>query len=257
MRLHCLHGFLGSPHDWDNLGMALNASEALVKADLFGDDYFPEAASMPAWAEAYYQHEILPALTGPMKSGNYLLGYSLGGRLALHLAAQHSELWDGIIIVGANPGLDSAEARALRRTNDETWAKRFETEPWEPLLAAWDAQPVFAGRPSKAGERREEDFSRVRLAGSLRRWSLGAQIPLWEALNTLSCPLLWIAGVEDAGQVAICRRVKETIPQAEVWVAENAGHRVPWEQPAAFTARVLEFLEATQHRIELEKEEQL
>ncbi len=226
MTLHCLHGFLGSPRDWDEFG----------------------AASIPAWAEAYCRRVAQARALVPATGRHYLLGYSLGGRLALHMAVQFPALWDGMVIVGANPGLDSAEARGQRRRNDETWARRFEAEPWETVLAAWDAQPVFAGRRAALGERREDDFSRARLADALRRWSLGAQAPLWLALRTLPCPVLWVAGAEDAGQVPICRRVRATIPQVETWVAPDAGHRVPWEQPQAFTARVAEFLTAAQRR---------
>ncbi len=257
MRLHCLHGFLGSPHDWDDLAAALGESlpalaapGALLTPDLFGADSFPRADSIPAWAEAYGRREAQAHLPGPSAAGNYLLGYSLGGRLALHLAVQFPALWDGVIIVGANPGLDSEEARARRRHHDESWARRFEGEPWDALLAAWDAQPVFAGRGGGPRRRREQDFARASLAAALRRWSLGAQTPLWPALQSIHCPVLWVAGAEDAGQADICRRVGETIPGVEVWVAPDAGHRVPWEQPRAFAARAAGFLRATQHQLE-------
>jgi len=257
VRLHCLHGFLGSPHDWDDLAAALRESlpalaapGALLTPDLFGADAFAHADSIPAWAEAYGRREAQARLPGPRAAGNYLLGYSLGGRLALHLAVQFPALWDGVIIVGANPGLDSEEARARRRTHDEAWARRFEDEPWDALLAAWDAQPVFAGRGGGPRRRREQDFARVQLAGALRRWSLGAQVPLWPALRGIPCPVLWVAGAEDAGQADICRRVGETIPGVEVWVAPDAGHRVPWEQPRAFAARAAGFLRAAQYQLE-------
>jgi len=257
VRLHCLHGFLGSPHDWDDLAAALRESlpalaapGALLTPDLFGADSFPHADSIPAWAEAYGRREAQAHLPGPSAAGNYLLGYSLGGRLALHLAVQFPALWDGVIIVGANPGLDSEEARARRRTHDEIWARRFEDEPWDALLAAWDAQPVFAGRVGSPRSRREQDFSRASLAGALRRWSLGAQTPLWPALPRILRPVLWVAGAEDTGQADICRRVGETIPRVEIWPAPNAGHRVPWEQPRVFAARTVEFIGATQHQLE-------
>lgn len=253
MRLHCLHGFLGSPHDWDDLGAALvprlpelAPPDALVKADLFGADAFPDTASIPAWADAYCRREAQARRLGPSAAGHYLLGYSLGGRLALHMAVRFPSMWDGVIIIGANPGLDTEEAREQRRGRDEIWARRFESEPWEAVLAAWDAQPVFAGRRPVPGARREQDFSRARLADALRRWSLGGQRPVWPALRSLPCPVLWIAGAEDTGQDAICRRVRESIPHVETWIAADAGHRVPWEQPQAFTARVEEFLTATQ-----------
>ncbi len=231
--IHCLHGFLGSPPDWDQFG-DFGTGQGVVKADLFGADAFPDAPTQADWADAYYAQRVS---AGP----NYLLGYSLGGRLALHLATQYPDAWDGVVIVGANPGLDSPEARAARRAHDETWARRFEAEDWNTLLAAWDAQAVFGGRPG--GERYEADFDRARLADALRRWSLGAQEPLWDAFPALPCPLLWIAGADDTKQQTICQRLLDTVPTAQIWVAPGAAHRVPWEQPEAFAARVHTFLE--------------
>ena len=235
--IHCLHGFLGSPRDWDGFG-DFGTGQSVVKADLFGAEAFADAPTLAEWADAYYAERVE---AGP----NYLLGYSLGGRLALHLAAQFPDAWDGIIIVGANPGLDDAEARAKRRAHDEIWAQRFETEAWDTLLADWNTQAVFGGRPG--GTRHEADFDRARLADTLRRWSLGAQGPLWDALPAIACPLLWIAGADDSKQQPICQRLLDTVPGAQVWIAPDAAHRVPWEQPAAFAARVHTFL--TQHRI--------
>lgn len=242
MTLHCLHGFLGAPGDWDDFAEDLSARlpdfrapGAIVTPDLFGAEAFPEADSIPAWGDAYCRRAVRA------ETDNFLLGYSLGGRLALHLAVQSPSLWAGIIIVGANPGLDSAEAREQRRQHDEIWAQRFESEPWEPLLAAWDAQPVFRGGATPR-VRREEDFSRSRLVDALRRWSLGRQNPLWASLGDIRCPLLWVAGAADTAQAPICRRVQECLPGTEVWVADGAGHRVPWDRPEAFTARVAKFL---------------
>ncbi len=236
--IHCLHGFLGSPRDWDQFG-DFGTGQGVVKADLFGADAFPEAQTMADWADAYFARRVG---AGP----NYLLGYSLGGRLALPLATKFPDAWDGVVIIGANPGLDDAEARTARRAHDETWAQKFETQPWDSLLAEWDAQAVFGGRPGD--ERPETNYDRARLADALRRWSLGAQEPLWNALAALSCPLLWVAGAEDVKQQSICRRVLDTVPGAQVWVAPDAAHRVPWEQPAAFAARVHTFLAAS-HKI--------
>lgn len=252
MTLHCLHGFLGLPQDWDELAQAvgdavpaLQAPGAIVRADLFGGEAFLDKLSIPAWAAEYYQRRVMPRSEASAPAGRFLLGYSLGGRLALFLARQAPHAWDGVIIVGANPGLDLENARRSRLAHDTNWARRFETEPWDSLVEAWNAQPVFANRPNTLPARREEDFSRPLLASALRRWSLGGQPPLWDVLPLLSCPLLWIAGADDTGQVPIVQRLQETTPGIEVWRCPGAAHRVPWEQPQAFAARIAEFITRT------------
>ena len=109
-----------------------------------------------------------------------LLGYSLGGRLALHTlldaAFIHPGLWDAAVIVSAHPGLSvgSANERSLRIAADERWAERFERDPWPRLVNDWGAQPVFCGKPWPLA-RHERDFDRDELRSALSSWSLGGR----------------------------------------------------------------------------------
>ena len=74
-----------------------------------------------------------------------LLGYSLGGRLALHALLHAPELWAGALVVGADTGLADPKEREARVRWDAAWAERFLNEPWEDVLRDWDAQAVFGG----------------------------------------------------------------------------------------------------------------
>src|SRR5512141_1235766 len=118
-----LHGFLGLPSDWNFLRQAGFEIET------------PELDAIPS-------------------SGQTLLGYSLGGRMALH-ALVGGATYERAVIVSANLGIEGDDARLSRRRADEHWARRFETQPWEPLMRDWNAQPLFGGH---AMPRRERDF---------------------------------------------------------------------------------------------------
>ena len=156
----------------------------------------------------------------------------MGGRLALQLLER--ERFRCAVIVSA--GLNAPdEARRLR---DEQWARRFESEEWRSLMRDWNAQPVFGGHVI---ERREEDYDRAELARQLREWSPAVLPP--PRLESIETPVLWIAGECDAKYVEIARRAVERLPQAELWICPHAGHRVPWEQPEAFVARLRAFLD--------------
>jgi 2-succinyl-6-hydroxy-2,4-cyclohexadiene-1-carboxylate synthase len=164
--------------------------------------------------------------------GNVLLGYSMGGRRALQLL--EARRFEKAIIVSA--GLNATdEARKLR---DEEWARRFETEEWGSLMRAWNAQAVFGGH---VVERREEDYDRAELARQLREWSPAVLPP--PRLESIDTPVLWIAGERDPKYVDIARTAFGRLPHAELWICPGAGHRVPWEQPAAFVSRLRDFLE--------------
>lgn len=196
-----LHGFLGLPTDWNFLGDGVRA------VDLFREPIPPE--------------------------GDVLLGYSMGGRLALHALLGGARYRRAVIVSAA-----ISPAEAGRRERDEAWAKRFEGEPWRDLMRAWNAQPLFGGHEV---ERREEDFDRAALARALRDWSPAALPPLAPRLHEIAIPILWIAGQRDAKYVAEGERAVGLLPAAELWVCPEAGHRVPWERREAFVDRVRRF----------------
>jgi 2-succinyl-6-hydroxy-2,4-cyclohexadiene-1-carboxylate synthase len=200
-----LHGFLGLPSDWDFLRRG-------------GLDV------------------LAPNLRDIPREGDTLLGYSLGGRLALHALLDGARYRNAVIV---SAGLGVEEGREARLARDEHWADRFEHGEWYTLMRDWSAQPIFGGH---AMPRHESDFDRHELARQLREWSPAALPPVAARLHEIEIPVLWIAGSRDAKYVAEARRAVELLPNAELWIAEGAAHRVPWEQPEAFAAQVREFI---------------
>ena len=164
--------------------------------------------------------------------GDVLLGYSMGGRLALQLLEQQRFRCAIIVSAGLNAPDDE------RRRRDEAWARRFERDDWPSLMRDWNAQPVFGGH---VVERNEADYDRAELARQLREYSPAVLPP--PRLELIDTPILWIAGERDAKYVDIARTAVRRLPSAELWICPNAGHRVPWEQPEAFIARLRLFLE--------------
>jgi 2-succinyl-6-hydroxy-2,4-cyclohexadiene-1-carboxylate synthase len=201
--LTALHGFLGLPSDWNFLREA-------------GLDV------------------IAPPLTAIPKSGDVLLGYSLGGRLALQALLAGAK-YRKAVIVSAGLGIEDRVAREERRRLDDRWAHKFERDPWQRVLREWNAQPVFGGH---ALRRREEDFDRRELARQIREWSPAVLPAVTWRLREIGIPVLWIAGERDEKYVAEGNRAVSLLPQGELWICPGAGHRVPWEQPAAFVGRL-------------------
>lgn len=198
-----LHGFLGLPTDWDFL--------------------------KPAGFDV-----VTPLLDDIPKRGDTLLGYSMGGRLALH-ALLDGARYERAVIVSTGLGIEGEEARARRRRADEKWARHFETQEWHRVMRDWNAQSVFGGHEAT---RREEDFDRHELARMLRQWSPAVLPPLAPRLHEIDIPVLWIVGERDEKYVAERERAVSLLKNAELWVCPGAGHRVPWEQPVRFIERL-------------------
>lgn len=156
----------------------------------------------------------------------------------MHALIANPELWDAAIIISAHPGLLSQEERAARLKIDLDWSNRFLQDPWEPLMADWNGNAVFAGLPLTKS-RREKDFKREQLADLLLNWSLGAQQPLYERLEKLSKPLLFLAGELDVKYSGIA---KQCAHFAEISIVSGAAHRLPWDQPTTFLNKIHQFI---------------
>lgn len=237
-----LHGAVGSAADWRPLAKSLTSAGIGTRAvDLWR---FLDCAPMPldAFGEALTAEAGGEVFRG---SGRVLIGYSMGGRLALHTLLADPSPWQAAIIVSAHPGLESPEARGERLAADTAWATRALTGDWPAFLAAWNAQPVLAGnafdgddapRASRLMLRRRE------IARSFVDWSLGAQQPLWPRLAAIQTPTLWITGTDDPKFTDLARRAASSMPKAAHLAIPNAGHRVPWQAPSAFQAAITRFL---------------
>ncbi|HEY0788084.1 MAG TPA: alpha/beta fold hydrolase [Thermoanaerobaculia bacterium] len=230
----CLHGFLGRSADWQPFESRWSEAAGMpVRAiDLFAKPLPPETPAQ--WAAKFVRAvkniDDLPIL----------VGYSLGGRLALHALIAEPEAFRGAVIIAAGLGVEGEEARQERRVRDDWWAARFESEPWDVVIRDWNAQPILAGSPEP--ERDEMEYDRDALATALRWWSPAVQKPLAPLLPDVATRLLWIAGERDQKYADEARRAAAALPDCTLWIAPGAGHRVPWDVPGLFGERVAEFV---------------
>lgn len=218
-KILALHGFLGQSLDWT----ALSKHLPLTSIDLTLVSH--PKLGLKAWGNAFKPEQRI------------LLGYSLGGRLALHALAAEPSRWEAAVIISTHPGLKSEGEKQKKLLNDRSWADRFRTEPWPKLMEAWNRQPVFLGRPQTL-KRNESDYNRELLGEMLTGWSLGTQEDLSGIIAMLPMPILWIAGEDDVAYSKLAKSLTFANPRSKVWIAPQAGHRVPWEQSEMFCQQV-------------------
>jgi len=170
-----------------------------------------------------------------------LLGYSLGGRLALHACIHRPDLWQGVVLVGADPGLGSSEEKNQQFTRDRNWADRLKKEPLEQLVREWDEQPVFCGIENSA-PRNLEELDPIQLSQQFEVFSKGLQQNLVPALSELkNPPVLFLAGEKDKKYQQIGDELAELCPVVKSQWVEDSGHRVPWENPESFSRILIDF----------------
>lgn len=173
-------------------------------------------------------------------------GYSLGARVALHVALRHAARLDRLVVLGATRGiLDDAE-RYDRREHDERLADRLESIGAEAFLDEWLAQPMFEGLPHDPLERAARSTSAHGMAESLRRAGTGTQAWLGPTLKTMPVSTLALAGERDAKFAAEAAAIGRSVPTGVSDVVADAGHAAHLEMPAATAERILSFLAASE-----------
>jgi 2-succinyl-6-hydroxy-2,4-cyclohexadiene-1-carboxylate synthase len=178
---------------------------------------------------------------------SHVVGYSMGGRLALHVAVRLPERTRSLLTIGAHAGLDP-DAREARRRADETLAQRIEREDIEPFVRYWEALPIFAGiarrGPEFAGWLHSLRLSNrpAGLAASLRGMGAGAMEPLWSELGAIHVPTTFVAGDQDGAFMAVALRMAEHVSGSRLSTVPDSGHAVHFEQPEAMAGILADHL---------------
>ena len=237
-----LHGFTGSAASWDEVRQHLPLESVAV--DLVGHGPPPAPTDPDRYTMQACVTEVLQRLDGPTA----VLGYSMGGRVALHLALTAPERVSALVLESASPGIDDPRERAARAAADAELAGYIEREGVEAFVERWERLPLLALGPSVPEavrlRQRRERLARdpIGLANSLRGMGAGQHAPVWDRLPELRVPVLLIVGALDAKYRAIAERMLALLPNARLSVIADAGHAVHVEQPSALCASVAEFV---------------
>lgn len=238
-RLVLVHGFTQTGRSWGTVAGELARSHEVVRVDAPGHG-----------RSAAFALDMVEGARALGRAGGQAtyIGYSMGGRLCLHLALAEPHLVQALVLVGATAGIEDPDERRARRRHDEALAVELEQVGVAEFVRRWLAQPLFAGLDeASAGIEARLANTVTGLAGSLRLAGTGAQEPLWARLSALAMPVLAVAGQHDDAFRQRAQAMAAAIGRnAEVAVVPGAGHAAPGEQPEAFVAIVRRFLARTE-----------
>lgn len=254
--LTLLHGFTRDVREWEPVLPAWPGFQ-LVRIDLIGHGRSDSPPDASRYTMAHAADDLAAVLDGLGIGRTALLGYSLGGRVALHFALAHQQRLWALVLESASPGIADPAERAARRQGDAELAESIVRDGLEAFVDRWQAQPLFASQsrlPAAvlAEERRRRlENSPLGLANSLRGMGAGVQDYLLPRLRELRVPTLFVAGALDGRYAALARSMAE-VAGADHRIIEGAGHTTHLERPAEFAAVVGEFL--GQHAPKFEQE---
>jgi 2-succinyl-6-hydroxy-2,4-cyclohexadiene-1-carboxylate synthase len=229
-----LHGFSGTHRAWDG-----------VAARLHSERYLPRALDLPGHGDATDAHGVggeaitfagcVSHVLDRAPQRFVLCGYSLGGRVALHVALAAPERVTRLVLVSTTAGIEDASERTQRRASDHRLADELESIPFDSFIERWRTQPLFADDPAEVGALAREDQRRNRpeaLAAVLRGVGSGEMQPLWDRLPELTMPVTVLVGDRDAKFLALGERMVALLPDADLVIAPG-GHGLPLENPEA------------------------
>jgi 2-succinyl-6-hydroxy-2,4-cyclohexadiene-1-carboxylate synthase len=228
-----LHGFSSTHRAWDG-----------VVAQLHPERYLPWALDLPGHGDAADAERpitfasCVDHVLARSPERFVLGGYSLGGRVALHVALAAPERVRRLVLVSTTAGIEDPLERAARSASDHRLADELERGGWagfDSFIEQWRTQPLFATEPPEVSALAREDQRRNRpesLAAVLRGVGSGEMESLWDGLAQLTMPVTVLVGDRDAKFLTLGERMVELLPDAEL-VVVTGGHGLPLENPAA------------------------
>ena len=232
-----LHGFTGSLRTWDELRPRLLRSAQVVVVDLIGHGRSAAPTDHGRYTLEWSARDLAALLDSLEMDAVDLLGYSMGGRVALHFAVEAPERVRRLVLESASPGIADDAERGQRARSDAALAHRILDHGVAAFVDDWERQPLLEPAAHVSADRRAVQRAQrlqndpIGLANSLRGMGAGQQTPLWDRLAEVRNPVHLIVGESDARYRQIAERMRQLMPAAEVSVVPEAGHTVHLDQP--------------------------
>jgi 2-succinyl-6-hydroxy-2,4-cyclohexadiene-1-carboxylate synthase len=225
-----LHGFTNTGASWAPVIRELGERYSAMAPDIRG--HGDAADRRPVTFEACVA-DVLDAAPDRF----VLVGYSMGGRLALQLAFTDPTRVQALVLIGATAGIADPAARAERLLADELLAGELESGlDMAAFAERWASQELFEDQPAPVAELARADRLRntpAGLAAALRGIGTGAMEPLWDRLDRLPMPTTLVVGERDEKFSAIADELAQRMRDARIVRVPRCGHAVHLEAPGA------------------------
>lgn len=247
-QLLLLHGFTGNLHTWDFLIPMLSEQVQLIMIDIVGHGKTSAPEEISPYRMESAAADIKAIVDHLAISKIHVLGYSMGGRLALNFAVLYPECIQSLILESSSPGLEEDEARKKRMNQDHQLAHEIRTNGIESFVNKWESIPLFSSQKRLPAEKQAVirkqrlDNDEMGLANSLIGMGTGAQPSCWNSLETLPFPTLLLTGELDFKFCEIAEKMSRFIKNCDWKIINDVGHAIHSENERMFGKIVYEFL---------------
>ena len=242
-----LHGFTGSKETWDKLRKQLESNFHVIAIDLLGHGETECPNDQERYRMEAAAKDLHDFLVQKQIDSVHLLGYSMGGRLALYFAVNYQKKIKSLVLESCTAGLESEQEKLARIQQDHKLSSMLEDEGIEVFVQYWERIPLFASQknlPISTQEnirQRRLSQSKIGLSNSLKGMGTGVQPSLWNELKTFNRNTLLICGELDEKFCLIMGKMNEKLNNSELIKIPRAGHAIHVEQLEIFATIVSEF----------------
>lgn len=244
-----LHGFTGSNKTFQESITHLEKHFSIVAPDLLGHGKTDSPDEIARYSIERIVDDLVTILQELKIMQCFVLGYSMGGRVATAFASAHPEMVRGLILVSSSPGLAQKDLQESRVQADNRLADMLESEGIRSFVDYWEKLALFASQEVLSDELKK----RIRLerlaqnpnglAMSLRGMGTGKQPSYWNHLADFTFPVLLMTGSLDEKFEKIAQEMQQLLPNSTHVTVQNAGHAVYLEQPNIFISQLTNWLE--------------
>ena len=244
-----LHGFTGDHSTWGTLVETLQKNYLCIVPDIIGHGRSESPSDYSRYSMESVSADLKQILEALNVDQCHVLGYSMGGRLALHFSVLFPECVKTLMLESASPGLSLAQEREQRVEQDHNLAERIEKEGIAAFVEYWQNIPLFRTQNRLSDSKKEAIYEQrmrnheIGLANSLRGMGTGAQRSLWEELVNVQIPVLLLTGEHDEKFCKIAERMNQMFKNCEWHTINNVGHAIHVEDSEMFGRIVSVFIE--------------
>lgn len=242
--LFLMHGFMGTGSVFSELIDNIRGFCNPVTIDLLGHGD-TEGSDEP---ERYNHNQQISDLSSILDrlalNDLYIYGYSMGGRLALHLVMKYPKFCKGLILESSGCGIEDEESRNERKNLDERRAIEI-TNDFDSFVQKWNRNSLFQSSFAKNADDYLQYLSKQvpeYMAASLKGFGSGVMPPVCNKLDQFQVPCLLLTGSEDQKYRSWMTNLKKIMSEAELAVIEEAGHRVHFDRPKKIAEKIQPFL---------------
>lgn len=238
-----LHGFMGSHNDF--LTIAKQLPGTVIIPDLLGHGQSSYSGTLADFSIEHQADDLVELITSITFQKVNVLGYSMGGRLALSLALRHPQIVQKLFLESSTAGIADNHEREARLLNDQKLARRLQEDSLKNFVNFWENLSLFSSQ--KKLPIHLQSFVRSQrlkqsnqgLVNSLLGMGTGTMPNYWDNLKTLNTETILFAGELDPKFKKITTQMQHLLPHSDHFIVNNAGHNIHLEQPKQFTKLIL------------------